>query len=132
MPRNLNHTRAYHRQRRRTAKAAGLCITCQRNPAAAGRVSCEPCATRARERNAIRQRRLRAAHRLMGICTACNQRLAITGQTVCGVCAEARDERRAMHRAAGLCIDCPSPAREGITRCARCAASAVAHRRRAA
>jgi len=113
-----NTTRAYHRQRRRAAKAAGLCMVCQRTPAVEGLTSCQPCRERVNALQRARQARLRSIHRRLGVCLGCNTRQAMPGMTICGYCSEQRQELREAHRAKGLCVDCSREAVEGITRCA--------------
>lgn len=112
-----NTSRAYHRARRAAAKAAGVCMVCQKAPAVSGLTSCQACRERVNATQRKRQRRLRAIHKRLGVCVTCNTRQAMSGCSICGYCSEQREAIREAHLAAGLCCDCSRPAVVGITRC---------------
>ncbi len=138
--------RARERSQERAAKryasrkAAGLCTSCGKVPAAPGRTQCEGCAAHSRRLD----RQARAERRARGQCRDCD-RAAVPGKAYCaehlaarrgmkrdGAAAE-RDRKRRLYwerRAAGVCVTCGEPS-GGATYCAKHAAErqrAKAHR----
>ena len=150
--REREYAREHTRRQTEARKAEGLCTACGKAPAAAGRVSCEPCLEKRRasdratyaaakaagkpyggadpeaKRRAARARgnRRREAWREAGLCVRCGNPPAVEGGTICSPCQEKRRAKArrkyAERRAAGLCTKCGSPAFDGLTYCGPCAA----------
>ena len=126
--------------RRAAARAAaGLCLTCGREPPASGRKSCEPCLARRREADRLRHRKAAASGRqyggrdpekkrrdsraagrkrrrdraATGRCTRCGRNPSVDGGATCEPC-------RISRRAAGLCVRCNRPTAEGRSQCLPC------------
>ena len=128
-----------------------MCTGCGKEPAAPGRVSCEPCLEKRRaedraryaagkaagklygganpetKRRAARARsgQRKTAWREAGLCVRCGKPPAVEGRTICTSCREklrAKAHRQyAERRAAGLCTKCGTPAFDGLTYCGPCA-----------
>ena len=153
--RDPKKTREYERERNRRVaearRAEGICTSCGNAPAAAGRVTCEPCLEQRRaddraryaagkaagkpygganpetKRRAARARhqRRKQAWRAAGLCVNCGASPEVEGAASCDSCKEkrrARGRRKyAERRAAGLCTKCGTPAFDGMTYCGPCA-----------
>ena len=139
------------RRQHAARQAAGLCTSCGREPAAPGRLSCEPCLEKRRagdrarharakaegrpyggrdpeaKRNADRERgrRRRAERREAGLCVRCGTVPPVQGRGLCEPCRDdrrqAKQARRDERRAAGLCVKCATPVPGGRAWCQPCA-----------
>ena len=99
--------RDLERFHRRTAerRAKGLCLKCGKQPPAAGRSMCEPCAAKKRPAHRERHHRRTAARIAQGLCPKCGKQPPAAGLIHCEPCTEKRNRasraRDARLRAAG-------------------------------
>ena len=140
------------RRERAARQAGNICIRCGRAPAAPDRSSCEDCLEKrrasdrakcaagkaaglkygganvqAKRKNArARSKRRQKARIEAGLCIRCGRHPPAEGGTTCQPCRDNRQaaERRKYRdrRQAGLCTRCGGPVRDGLSRCAPCAA----------
>lgn len=130
-------------------RAAGLCTACGRRPAVLGRLTCESCAARRREREAAtiardpefldrcnaRKAALREQRKAAGLCTHCGS--PTDGRHVlCDACrARSAESRRNKIASGGVCARCLAPLPQGWEghTCQKCrdAARSDAERRKA-
>ena len=95
------------RYHRRTAerRARGLCLKCSKQPPAAGRTLCEPCAAKQRPADRERFEKRIAERRAQGFCPRCGKAPPEPDREICASCAEKRNRasraRDARLRAAG-------------------------------
>ena len=113
---------SYNKERYEYCKLNGICTACRERPAFSGKLKCEECAERDREKS----RRRREYCKANGICTRCGKEPASSGNLLCEECSERvkkqRKEDYQHYKSLGICTECHNySAVTGKTVCEFCA-----------
>ena len=94
------YVRNFMRRYREKRKGAGLCAICGKKPPEKGRVNCQQCLDRAREKYIGRAKRLEA----QGLCIVCGKQEPKNGKRTCDACLQKKRDARKRNDTGGQTV----------------------------